>query len=455
MEPIKLPSEFIKYTSSLLGQEEYNRLEAALSSQQPVSIRINPFKPIDIEGTPVAWCPEGRYLPERPSFTFDPLFHAGCYYVQEASSMFLGHAVRSCVNGPVIALDLCAAPGGKSTHLASVLPEGSLLVSNEVMRNRLPVLVENLTKWGRPDIVVTGNDPSAFTPLESLFDMIVADVPCSGEGMFRKDPVAVSEWSPANVELCKQRQRRIISDVWPSLRPGGLLVYSTCTYNTGENEENLQWIISNLGAEPVSVEYPEEWGITASLLHGCDIPVHRFLPHKTMGEGFFLAVLRKTDDSVSPSGFALPRRRERVRRQPVPQDAPQLLADASSFTLSSDGENVTALPAAHAALVESLSGSLRVVRSGVPVCTVKGRDIIPSHSLLMSSIFNTSAIPHVEVSLDTALSYFRRDSIILPDDTPRGFVVIMYRGHRLGLVKNLGNRSNNLYPQEWRILKRF
>lgn len=455
MEHLNLPSEFITRTRNLLGEEEYTRLESALSAPQPVSVRINPFKPVDIEGTSVPWCPDGRYLPERPSFTFDPLFHAGCYYVQEASSMFLGHAVSSCINGPVVALDLCAAPGGKSTHLASVLPQGSLLVSNEVMRNRLPVLVENMTKWGRPDIMVTGCDPSAFTPLESLFDLIVTDVPCSGEGMFRKDPVAISEWSPANVDLCIQRQRRIISDIWPALRPGGILVYSTCTYNTGENEENIQWIVNELGAEPVTVPYPEEWGITPSLLPGCDLPVHRFLPHRTQGEGFFLAVLRKNPDSDAKAEFTLPRRRDRVRRQPVPPQASALLSDSPEYSLSFDGETVVARPAAYADLMDYLSGALRVVRSGVPACTVKGKDFIPSHSFVMSSLFGNDSLPQVSVSQETALSYLRRDSIVLPGDTPRGFVVVTFKGRRLGLVKNLGNRCNNLYPQEWRILKRI
>lgn len=455
MEHLNLPSEFITRTRNLLGEEEYTRLESALFAPQPVSVRINPFKPVDIEGTSVPWCPDGRYLPERPSFTFDPLFHAGCYYVQEASSMFLGHAVSSCINGPVVALDLCAAPGGKSTHLASVLPQGSLLVSNEVMRNRLPVLVENMTKWGRPDIMVTGCDPSAFTPLESLFDLIVTDVPCSGEGMFRKDPVAVSEWSPANVDLCIQRQRRIISDIWPALRPGGILIYSTCTYNTGENEENIQWIVNELGAEPVKVPYPEEWGITPSLLSGCDLPVHRFLPHRTQGEGFFLAVLRKKGEHDEKFSFSSSRNRVKTKPMPLPKGVSEWLIDSGNYQLVFDGETVTAFPKSCHNLVSGLSSVLRTVRSGLPVCRVKGKDIIPEHAFIMSSLYRPGSFPSVEVDWDTAISYLRRDAVVLLHDTPRGFVVITYKGMRLGLLKNIGNRCNNLYPSEWRILTTY
>ena len=262
---MNLPASFIDYTRSLLGDEEYDKLAAALQQEPPVSIRLNNEKwrfnkeqaDIGNEKCPaiaeqadsahasfsvphsslnkVPWSSEGFYLDERLTFTFDPLFHAGCYYVQEASSMFVEQVLRQYVTKPVVMLDLCAAPGGKSTHARSVLPEGSLLVANEVIRNRSQILAENLTKWGHPDVVVTNNDPADFSSLPSFFDVILTDVPCSGEGMFRKDPVAVEEWSPENVAICWQRQRRIIADIWPGLKPGGILIYSTCTYNTKED----------------------------------------------------------------------------------------------------------------------------------------------------------------------------------------------------------------------------
>ena len=309
-----LPASFTAYTRSLLGDEEYDKLAAAIQQEPPVSIRLNKLR-MDSSLLPVPWASEGFYLDERLTFTFDPLFHAGCYYVQEASSMFVEQVLRQYVTEPVVMLDLCAAPGGKSTHARSVLPEGSLLVANEVIRNRSQILAENLTKWGHPDVVVTNNDPADFSSLLSFFDVILTDVPCSGEGMFRKDPVAVEEWSPENVEICWQRQRRIIADIWPSLKPGGILIYSTCTYNTKEDEENVHWIQQEFGAEPLALEIREDWNITGNLLYKESdnskavgnseqkAPVYHFFPHKTKGEGFFLAALRKpeTEEDTMPA----------------------------------------------------------------------------------------------------------------------------------------------------------
>lgn len=255
---MELPSSFTDYTRTLLSAGEYEKLAAALGGEQPVSIRLNEdklpessFRLFRSSFKQVPWSATGYYLDKRLTFTFDPLFHAGCYYVQEASSMFVEQALRQyAAERPVVMLDLCAAPGGKSTHARSMLPAGSLLVANEVIRNRSQILAENLTKWGHPDVVVTNNDPADFSPLTDFFDVILADVPCSGEGMFRKDPVAVSEWSPENVEICWQRQRRIISDIWPCLKPGGILIYSTCTYNTKEDEENVRWLRDEFGQRP-------------------------------------------------------------------------------------------------------------------------------------------------------------------------------------------------------------
>ena len=259
---MNLPVDFINRTRDLLGEEQFAAFCEALSKESPVSIRVNRLKTDAVPegGHRVPWCDTGYYLSSRPAFTFDPLFHAGCYYVQEASSMFLEQVLKQYVHEPVVMLDLCAAPGGKSTLARSVLPEGSLLVANEVMRNRVQVLAENVTKWGHPDTVVLNNDPADFAQLGELFDVILTDVPCSGEGMFRKDPVAVEEWSKENVALCWQRQRRIVSDIWPCLKPGGLLIYSTCTYNREENEDNVAWIAEELGAEMLPVEVQPEWG---------------------------------------------------------------------------------------------------------------------------------------------------------------------------------------------------
>ena len=334
---MNLPQTFVDRTRQLLGDEQYPKFEEALGIEAPVSIRPNRTKTqLPVEGEPIPWAPSGMYLEKRPTFTFDPLFHAGCYYVQEASSMFVERVLRQYVQDPVVMLDLCAAPGGKSTLCRSVLPEGSLLVANEVMRNRSQILAENLMKWGHPDVVVTNNDPADFTGLTHLFDVILTDVPCSGEGMFRKDQVAVDEWSLENVDICWQRQRRILTDIWPALKPGGLLIYSTCTFNREEDEDNVAWIARELGADVLEVPVEDAWGITGNLV-GKDFPVYRFLPHRTRGEGFFLAVLRKHAgevETVEPRAEKKKKGKDVKGKAPqlsVPKEAKTWLAGADSF----------------------------------------------------------------------------------------------------------------------------
>ena len=456
MEHLNLPSEFITRTRNLLGEEEYTRLESALSAPQPVSVRINPFKPVDIEGTSVPWCPDGRYLPERPSFTFDPLFHAGCYYVQEASSMFLEQAIKAFVDSPVTCLDLCAAPGGKSTHLLSLLPEGSVLVSNEVIKTRSNILAENIAKWGNPESIVINNDPAEIGEFTHLFDVIVTDVPCSGEGMFRKDTDSTGEWSVANVNLCASRQRRIIHDIWNALKPGGLLIYSTCTYNTEENEDNIHYIIEELGAEALEIPVPAEWNITCALKHGN--PVYHFFPHKTKGEGFFLAALRKADGEIEEirMGKKGKDKKQKGGKQVAafpkgldkfliaPDNYKPQWADASQSIIRMQSENVSRLS-------DLFLNKLRVLSAGIELGEVKGKDLIPSQSLALSYALNRDAFPCVEISWETAIQYLRKEAITLPEGTEKGFVLLTYGNIPLGFVKNLGSRSNNLYPQEWRI----
>ena len=294
-----LPEDFIRETRLVMGEERLNRFLGAFDDEAPVSIRLNPRKtsltthhsPLTTNHVP--WCKEGFYLEGRPQFTFDPLFHAGCYYVQEASSMFVTHVLRQFVKEPVTMLDLCAAPGGKSTAAISVLPEGSTLVSNEPIANRAQILLENITKWGYPNCTVTNAYPRDFRKAKASFDVILCDVPCSGEGMFRKDPATISEWSLQNVEKCWRLQREIVADAWECLTPGGLLIYSTCTFNTKENEENVRWMMDTYDAEVLEIPVKPEWNITGSLLEGFDSPVYRFIPGITRGEGLFVCALRK------------------------------------------------------------------------------------------------------------------------------------------------------------------
>ena len=290
-----LPEDFRTYTQALMGEKLYQRLEhAILEEEAPTSIRINPFKCKDADGEPIPWCPEnGRYLSTRPGFTFDPLLHAGLYYVQEASSMFVDMAIRQYVKEPVMMLDLCAAPGGKSTAVRAALPEGSLLFSNEPMRTRSQILAENVQKFGHPDMIVTNNYPRDYKKSKLQFDVILTDVPCSGEGMFRKDEGAIGEWSTQNVNNCWQLQREIVSDIWNCLKPGGILIYSTCTFNAHEDEENVEWICEELGTEVMALEGVEDaWNITSNLT-GTDFPVYRFIPGVSRGEGLFMAILKK------------------------------------------------------------------------------------------------------------------------------------------------------------------
>lgn len=405
---MNLPEEFTAYTRSLIGDERYQRLVEGLAAEPPVSIRLNLFKAdsdtveIPLADEPVPWCKGGYYLKQRPEFTFDPLFHAGLYYVQEASSMFLHHVLRQTVDRPVVMLDLCAAPGGKSTVARAALPEGSVLFSNEPMRQRAQILNENILKFGHPDVVATNNYARDYRRTGLLFDVVLADVPCSGEGMFRKDEGAIAEWSPQNVDRCRRLQREIVADIWPQLRPGGILIYSTCTFNTHENEENAAWIARELGAEFIEIDTPEEWNITGPLV-GKD-PVYRFLPGYSRGEGLFMAVLRKAGDSPLEGG-----------------------------------KNKQGLK------------MLNILSHGIKPDETKGKNLIPDISKALSIQADKEAYPHVEVSWEQAISYLRHEAVSLPADTPRGVVLLTYQGQPIGFEKNIGNRANNLYPQEWRI----
>lgn len=364
--------------------------------------------------------------------------------------MFLEQVIRRYVSGPVLALDLCAAPGGKSTHLRSLLDKDSLLVANEVIRPRVQVLVENLVKWGYAGTVVTHNDPADFTvPLEEAFDLLVVDAPCSGEGMFRKDEGAMPEWSRANVQLCQERQRRILADIWPCLRPGGILVYSTCTFNREEDEDNVLWLVDTFQAEPLPVEVPDEWGVTTDLT-GRGLPVYRFLPHRTVGEGFFLCAVRKPGDE--PARTYIPKKSKRTpRRQEIPVEVKQWVALPDDCVWQQTETEATALPTSWAGMIAYLQANLHVLHAGIEVAVLKGKDWMPAHGLAMSTACRTDAFVCYEVEQSMAWAFLRREALTLPTGTPRGYVLLTYHRVPLGFVKNLGTRANNLYPNEWRI----
>lgn len=479
---MELPASFVDYTRTLLGDEEYQKLAESLNEEQPVSIRINANKlEVDKEkfNGRVPWCTTGYYLDNRLTFTFDPLFHAGAYYVQEASSMFVEQAFRQYNSGrPVVVLDLCAAPGGKSTLARTIMHEGGLLVANEVVRNRSQILAENMIKWGHPDVVVTNNEPADFAQLEEFFDMILIDAPCSGEGMFRKDPGAVSEWSPENVETCRERQRRIIKDIWPSLKAGGVLFYSTCTYNLKENEENIRWILDEFDSEILPLDTGRFWNVGRNQMVPQHFPVYRFWPHKVKGEGFFLAAIYKPTGyevnpwDPNPFSDALPpdpselkkdypweKLKKPQKKEPKPSDITRMqvwesrdwIVNSEDYEYIVDGNSITAF---HRNLLPDLNvlrSTLHVVHAGIAVAELKGKKIMPTHGLAMSMELNKEVFATEEISYEQAIAYLRKEAITLPTTAPRGVVLLTYKGVPLGFVKNVGNRANNLYPLEWRI----
>lgn len=292
----QLPIDFTDMARRTMGEERFDCYLKAFETDAPVSIRLNPEKAKELttDGERVPWCRNAYYLPQRPNFTYDPLLHAGCYYVQEAGSMFLDTVMQQWVpDAPVVMIDFCAAPGGKSLLARTALAAGSVMFSNEPMRNRANILAENVEKWGYADHFVTNNFPRDYRRAKMIADVVLCDVPCSGEGMFRKDEATIREWSMQNVEKCARLQREIVADAWSCLADGGLFIYSTCTFNTHEDEENIQWMMGELGAEVLPVKVDAAWNITGSLLDGFSQPVYRFIPGISKGEGLFLCVLRK------------------------------------------------------------------------------------------------------------------------------------------------------------------
>lgn len=474
---LEIPQEFKDCAERLLGGVRYGRFIEALKEPPSVTVRLNAAKAaragmerdlLKDYDAPVPWAPdEGFYLKERPQFTFDPLFHAGTYYVQDASSMFLGTVLRHLTEEPVTVLDLCAAPGGKSTHIRSVLPEHSLLVSNEPIKARAQALVENMTKWGHPDVVVTNSYPDEFAKLPDFFDVLVTDVPCSGEGMFRKEEDAVRGWSMDNVMMCRDRQRSILQDVWGTLKPGGLLVYSTCTLNPYENEENVDWIVRELGASVVPVPVDGTWGVTGGqgsdgtlsvISSGGVASSCHFVPGLIRGEGFFLAVLRKDGGGTGTAVLGEAREKARFKKKKASRIVPELPDGCKSWMLHSEtygfreeGGIWIGMHSEHMGRLEQLRGAVKVLHAGVPMAVQKGKDWAPAHGLAMSVELNTSAFPVVRIAYGDAVAYLRKEVLVLPPNTPKGYVLLVFQDVPLGFVKNIGGRANNLYPQEWKI----
>lgn len=481
---MELPAEFKQYATEALGAERANVLFSQIDKGEEItSVRANPLKGISAGDMPgmiesneavsagedcIGWCKLGRYLLRRPVFTLDPLFHAGGYYVQEAGSMYM-EIVRDAIEADeggkgffsrnINVLDLCAAPGGKSTHIVSLLGKDSLLVSNEVIKSRSVVLADNIAKWGADNVVVTNNDPADFKAFEGWFNLIVVDAPCSGEGLFRKDPQAVEEWSPANVNLCAARQQRILADIWPALAPGGYLVYSTCTYNKFENDGNLAFLRDELGATilPLSgIAASSEPGVLSTELGGL-----QFVPGLVKSEGQFVALVRKGEDGASYGTDSHLRKwkkggKEGKKNALQREKGCNYLPD--NYIMLLQGDLVKGYRDLLFERIRFVEDNLRCVLSGVAVANKKGKDYVPHADLALQCIMAEmvrdgklpAGISASEVGKDEALKFLAKEPLLLPD-SPMGYVLLVYCGLPLGFVKNLGNRTNNLLPMARRI----
>ncbi len=429
------PKEFIESLRSHYGEDRASIILKGLQQKPKISVRLNPSKITISElrehfaenaGDTVEWCPDAIYLNERPNFTLDPLFHTGSYYVQEASSMYVGKLFDDIPKQePLRILDLCAAPGGKTTHILSKINGNDILVANEVIKNRATILAENCAKWGNPNVIVTNNDPSDFSTIQQYFDIIIVDAPCSGEGMFRKDDEAVEQWSENNVTLCASRQKRILADIWDSLRSGGYIIYSTCTFNPHENDNNVDWICKELGADLIEKR--------------------QFLPGIDLGEGFFCSLLRKNGDSKP---FNVPKLKNKITLAPI-KSTPFI---KEGYSLISKGDLIKAYPIELMQDMLFIEASLRSIHSGIAIGTLKGKDLIPEADLALSTIINLGSFTIAELTKEDSLRFLAKENLIFKD-YPNGYLLLTYKGRALGFVKNLGTRSNNLHPAARRIRK--
>jgi len=432
------------------------------SGEQITSIRFNPEKfqlfmpgknyyhPCFKLEQQVPWCEHGFYLSERPSFTLDPLLHAGAYYVQEASSMFLWEVLKQTVdaNANMKVLDLCAAPGGKSSLLASWFING-LVVSNEVIRSRVNILYENMTKWGASNIVITNNEAKDFQRLKNYFDVILVDAPCSGSGLFRKDPEAIEQWSENMVELCSQRQQKILSDIFPSLKDEGILIYSTCSYSPEEDEEISDWLKDHFSVDSIQLKLDPEWNVVEIRSSKHRSFGYRFWPDKVKGEGFFIAAFRKNEAGRENSR----QRKSSLRKTGTKESSivSNFVCTAADWLLFSQNENIHAIKAAWESDIALLQKTLYLKKAGIRVGQIKGNELVPHHELALSGIINKN-VQRTALSPDEALQYLRKKELNITG-VSKGWALCTCYNFSLGWIKFLHNRVNNYYPTEWRILK--
>lgn len=460
---MSLPELLIQSLQNIKGFNEKAFKQVHESGEQIVSIRVNPPKTgqrttNNEQQTKIPWSSNGYYLPERPSFTLDPLFHAGAYYVQEASSMFLEEAIKQTVDltKPIKILDLCAAPGGKSTLIQSIISKDSLLVSNEVIKTRVNIITENITKWGADNVIVTNNDPKDFERLRNYFDVIVVDAPCSGSGLFRKDPNAINEWSEDNVALCAQRQQRILANILPSLKEGGVLIYSTCSYSQQEDEAIGDWLMEEFKFESLSFKLDDDWGIVETVSEKQQAYGYRFYPDKVKGEGFFIVGFQKKDSDEgkshpAQSGTKSKKGADKLTSKEIEVLKPYLI-NTNDFFFIRQNEEVLAIPAHLENDLAIIQSALYIKKAGVKLGTVIRNELIPAHDLAVSNIINP-LVNRLDIDKETALQYLRRQEIKI-DSLSNGWVLLAYNNLPLGWIKVIGKRINNYYPAAWRILNK-
>jgi len=452
----QLPEAFESQMQALLGPVEFALFKEGLERPTQTSIRVNRMKPADISFSkrPIPWAQDGYFLEERPSFTGDPSFHAGAYYVQEASSMFISHILESQQIPKGVYLDLAAAPGGKSTLLSSYLGEEGLLVANEVIAARAQILKENVIKWGLGNTVVTNNDPEHFGPLEGFFDLVLVDAPCSGEGMFRKDPQARAEWSPDHVNLCSARQKRIVDKAGELVKGGGYLLYSTCTFNEKENEEILRFLTEEFAFEPIRIPLDPSWGIVETEVSTEESTFYgyRFFPHKVAGEGFFITVLRRPEGAYAQEAPATKEfKHHSLKRMGEKESAvlEQEVGGDGSGKFYLLQEAYFRINGSYARAVEKLAQVLSVRYFGVELGKKQGKEWIPGHEWALSTL-PKNGFPQQELTMEEALDFLRKKEQSFAE-LPLGWVLLTYQKLPLGWIKNLGKRVNNYYPKEWRI----
>lgn len=450
---IPLPEAFKQNMRRQLGADDAEALFQALDGEPAVSIRLNPAKPTTtFDGEAVGWSAWGRYLAERPQFTLSPAMHGGGYYVQEASSQFIAHLLANQTLEGCRILDMCAAPGGKSTIYSTLVGRSGLVVANDISHNRALALADNVQRWGMGNVVVTCNEPRHIGAFGGWFDVVAVDAPCSGEGMFRKMEEARSEWSASAPDMCAQRQREILAEAWRALRGGGLLIYSTCTFNDVEDEGVVEWLMAEYGSElerSQDVDIEDKWGIVRSDIGA--FQCFHFYPHRARGEGFFVAIARKSASTRRET----PKARRKLFGSVARQDVAELsrwVAEPESISFRQLKDMVYGYHSAVVDDVVALAENLSVVYSGVAMGQIFKGKLRPEHPLALYVGRSRDVVAEVEVDEPTALCYLRRGDVAA-SLFEEGINVVMHGGIAIGFVKRIGARCNNMYPKDLRILK--